>query len=53
MVSKHMEHRFDELPDICRNCTDWTIIGEERYDENGRRIEKSYKAEDAMLEIKN
>lgn len=49
MVSKHMEHRFDELPEICRNCTDWTIIGEERFDENGRPIQKNYAREDKML----
>lgn len=48
-VSKHMEHRFDELPLICRNCTDWEIIGEERYDENGVSRDKSYKNEDEML----
>lgn len=23
----HMKHRVDELPEICRNCTDWEIIG--------------------------
>lgn len=49
MVSKHMEHKFDELPDICKNCTDWVIVGEERFDENGNRIEKSYNHTDKML----
>ncbi len=48
-VALHMEHRFDELPDICKNCTDWEIIGEERYDENGNRMDKSYAEKDQML----
>ena len=49
MVSKHMEHKFDELPDICKNCTDWAIVGEERFDENGNRVEKNYNHTDKML----
>ena len=49
MVQKHIEHRFDELPEICWNCTDWMIIGEERFDENGRPIEKSYRHDEDML----
>lgn len=51
MVQKHMEHRFDELPEICRNCTDWMIIGEERFDENGKPVEKSYRHDENMLPI--
>lgn len=49
MVSKHMEHKFDELPDICKTCTDWMIIGEERFDENGNSVQKNYKHDDNML----
>ena len=49
MVSKHMEHKFDELPEICRDCTDWTVIGEERFEEKGRPIQKNYAREDKML----
>lgn len=49
MVSKHMEHRFDELPEICKTCTDWMIIGEERFDENGNPVQKNYKHDDNML----
>lgn len=49
MVRKHIEHRFDELPEICRNCTDWMIIGEQRFDENGNPIEKSYQHDESML----
>lgn len=49
MVSKHMEHKFDELPDICKTCTDWMIIGEERFDENGNPVRKNYKHDDNML----
>lgn len=49
MVSKHMEHKFDELPDICKTCTDWTIIGEERFDEKGNPVQKNYEHNDNML----
>lgn len=49
MVIKHMEHRFDELPDICKNCNDWMIVGEERFDEYGNRVEKSYDQNNEML----
>lgn len=53
MVRKHIEHRFDELPEICRNCTDWMIIGEQRFDENGDPIEKSYQHDESMLPTEN
>lgn len=43
MVTLHFEHRFDELPQICRSCNDWQIVGEERFDENGRPVQKNYK----------
>lgn len=49
MVSRHMEHRFDELPEICKNCTDWAVIGEERFDETGKPVEKNYNHQDNML----
>ena len=49
MVIKHVEHRFDELPEICKNCTDWSIIGEERFDENGNPVNKNYSQDNAML----
>jgi len=49
LVKKHMEHRFDELPEVCLGCTDWMIIGEERFDENGNPVEKSYRHDESML----
>ena len=49
-VRKHMEHHFDELPEICRNCTDWEIVGEKRYDESGNEIGKNYEERAQMLE---
>lgn len=49
MVKKHLEHKFDELPKICWNCTDWMVIGEERFDENGNPVEKSYRHDENML----
>lgn len=44
-----MEHRFDELPEICQSCTDWEIVGENRYDENGNEVGKSYEEREQML----
>ena len=49
LVKKHMNHQWDELPEICKNCNDWAIIGEERYDENGNKVEKNYSASEKML----
>ena len=48
-VKKHMEHRFDELPAICQKCTDWEIIGEKRFDENGNEVGKNYEEREQML----
>lgn len=50
MVSLHMEHRFGELPEICQNCTDWSVIGEERFDEFGKEVTKSYNPDEEMLD---
>lgn len=30
--AKHLEHRFDELNDICKNCRDWQSSGEMIYE---------------------
>lgn len=45
----HFEHRWNELPKMCQNCTDWRVIGEERFDENGNPVNKSYKTEEKMF----
>lgn len=50
LTKKHLEHRFEELPQICEACTDWTIIGEERYDEDGNPVPKSYQAGEKMIQ---
>lgn len=38
----HFEHRWDELPEMCRDCGNWRSIGEMRYDENGKEIIRNY-----------
>lgn len=48
-VKKQLEHQWDNLPDICKNCMDWTVIGEERFDEYGRSVQKKYEHEQVML----
>jgi radical SAM protein with 4Fe4S-binding SPASM domain len=50
LTEKHLAHKFEELPEVCKRCTDWTIIGEERYDENGNVVKKSYESGDKMIE---
>ena len=49
MVEKHMQHKWDELPEICHNCSDWNIIGEERWDDKGNKIEKNYNHDSKMI----
>lgn len=38
----HLEHRWDKLPETCRNCRDWMMIGEMRYDEYGNLMNRNY-----------
>ncbi len=50
IIKAHMEHRFDELPDICRNCTDWRCAGGElRLDETGMLYDRNYNSNADML----
>jgi len=49
MVKYHMNHEFEKLPAICHNCEDWSIIGEERFDENGNPVQKNYGHDEEML----
>lgn len=49
MVKYHMSHQFDKLPEICKTCDDWSIIGEERFDENGKPVMKNYSHSEEML----
>lgn len=42
IVAVHMEHRWNELPNMCRSCITWKNVGEVRNDENGNPIEKNY-----------
>lgn len=44
----HLEHRWDELPESCRNCQDWMMIGEMRYDEHGNLRERNYSADKSI-----
>lgn len=49
LVDLHLNRDWERLPEICKNCSDWKIIGEERYDENGIRILKNYNSKEKML----
>ena len=41
-VKKHFEHRWEELPEFCKKCKNWTRIGENRIDEYGNIINRNY-----------
>ncbi len=49
LCSVHMNHEWDKLNHLCKNCDDWKYVGEERYDEQGNKIEKNYDSEKKML----
>ena len=48
-VRYHMDHEWEKLPEICQNCNDWSVIGEQRYDENGNPVTKNYQSNSKML----
>lgn len=51
LIDKHMQHKWDELPLICQRCTDWSIVGEKRWDDKGNEIIKSYKHNSKMITV--
>jgi len=52
MVCKHLEHKWDELPEVCKHCTDWAIVGEQRFDEEGNVAKRNYDEKAMMQQIK-
>lgn len=50
LVDHHLNHEWDKLPEVCKRCTDWTIIGEQRWDEKGNVVKKSYDDNAKMIE---
>lgn len=51
LVRAHLEHRWEDLPEVCRDCPDWQIVGERRFDENGREVKRSYEANEKMQTV--
>ena len=49
LVKKHMGHQWNDIPNICKTCMDWAIIGEERFDDRGNSVSKSYDYKEEML----
>lgn len=46
----HMQHKFDELPEFCQQCTSWALVGsEEHYYPNGEKYVRSYEFDEAMV----
>lgn len=52
-VDLHLQHRWDELSEACRNCTDWMLIGENRYDENGNAMIRKYDTKEKIYDSKS
>ena len=50
LVRLHVEHRWDELNDACRNCNSWKHIGEMRVDENGQPVVRNYSPNGAIYD---
>lgn len=49
-IKQHMEHKFDELPELCQQCTSWALVGsEEHYDPSGKKYDRSYEADASMV----
>lgn len=45
-----LNHEWEKLPEICRECTDWMVVGEKRWDENGVPVEKTYDKSSHMID---
>lgn len=41
-IKIHKEHKWEQLPEICKNCYNWKNIGENRIDEGGNNIQRNY-----------
>lgn len=44
----HLNHDWDNLPEPCRSCQDWQLVGEERFDENGNPRNRVYDMKKAL-----
>lgn len=50
-IERHMEHKFDELPELCQQCTSWALVGsEEHYSPTGEKYDRSYEFDDSMVQ---
>lgn len=49
LVKPQLEHRWNALPEICKNCNDWMIVGEKRWNEKGDPVEKIYEKSSQMI----
>jgi radical SAM protein with 4Fe4S-binding SPASM domain len=49
-IDLHMEHKFEQLPDKCKQCTTWGLVGsEEHYLDNGEKYIRSYEFDESIL----
>lgn len=48
-VQIHLDHDWELLPQVCKDCANWMFVGEKRWDEKGNVINRNYKAEDHIF----
>lgn len=49
-MEDHISHHFDQLPEVCKNCTDWMGVGDKHFSEDGKEYVKSYEFDKVMVE---
>lgn len=42
-VEQHLSHDFDNIPDICKKCSDWAMVGTTNFDEKGNEYKKVHR----------
>lgn len=48
LAQLHLDHDWEHLPEPCKGCQDWQLVGEERFDENGNPRERVYDREKTL-----
>lgn len=48
----HFEHKWEQLPEMCRKCDNWRTIGEERFDPTGKPIERNYELNEKIFQTR-
>lgn len=49
-IKHHVNHEWESLPQFCRQCSGWRIIGEDRRSPEGDVIDRSYEAKEKIYD---